>query len=631
VLDSITAMGMDQWLLIAIIAVSTSLYVTNWIPTEVTAALTIVVLTVTGILQPGQALSGFSSTATVTVAAMFVLSAGLMRTGALEAVTVYLGRYSRGSLRRLLVLLALVEVPTSAFMNNTPVVVMMIPVVLSLARRYNLRASKLLLPVSYFAVLGGTVTLIGTSTNILVSDLYRQAGGPGFGLFEFTQLGIIYAVVGSTFLVLVGHRLLPSRSPLASLFERPPSAYVTEIVVTPESRLVGRPASEVFSQIALREHVPPPQLGLRRRRLGKPRTHLGNGADLTEKLMLLEIIRDELGYQAESLTRLTFAVGDVLLIAGTPKDIHLFQQTQRAQIATVVEDQERAPVDRLDEQVVEAVVLPQSPLVNRRVGELMLTSRFDVKIMGLQHGDRQKVTGLRHQRLESGDVLLLRGESGDLRTAAETCRLLLVEGVESSLVRKAKNRTALVIMALVIILATVTELPIVVLALAGAAFMVITRCLRIDEAVGSLEASSLMLLVGTIPIGVAMETTGLVDTVVNGLIAFVGTTHPTLLLAAFYILTALLTELLSNNAVAVLLTPVAMSLAATLGVSETPFLVAVLFGASASFMTPFGYQTNAIVMGPGGYRFGDYVRIGLPLQVVMCAVAIVFIPYFWPL
>lgn len=214
--------------------------------------------------------------------------------------------------------------------------------------------------------------------------------------------------------------------------------------------------------------------------------------------------------------------------------------------------------------------------------------------------------------------------------AADSCRLLLVEGVESSLVRKTKNTTALVIMGLVVLLATVTEIPIVVLALAGAAAMIVTKCLRTDEAMSALESSTLLLLVGTIPVGLAMESTGLVMTIVNGLIGLIGTSNLVLFLAVFYIITASLTEILSNNAVAVLLTPVALSLATTLDVSPLPLLVAVLFGASAAFMTPFGYQTNAIVMGPGGYKFVDYLRLGFPLQLIMITVATIFIPLFWP-
>jgi di/tricarboxylate transporter len=620
----------EQWLLIAIIAASTALYVTNRLPTEVTATATLVALMATGLLSPAEALSGFSSTATITVAAMFVLSAGLMRTGALEVATIYLGRFAKGSARRLLLLLALVETPASAFMNNTPVVVMMIPVVVSLCRQYNLRPSKFLLPVSYFAVLGGTITLLGTSTNILVSELYRKAGGPGFGLFEFSALGLIYAAAGIAFIVLVGHRLLPDYSPLASLTSgRSHTTYVTELIVNGESKLNGKSAAEVFNRIALTDRSQAPQLIRRHRRLqGQHARH--NNENHPAAVTLLEVLRNGQSLQADTLRNLLLEPGDILVVSGAPKDIHLFQQTNNLDLATVIEDEERrAPTD-LEEQVIEAVVMPGSEMVGKPIGQLMLTRRFGVKVMGLQHQGTQQVQGLRTQRLEVGDVLLLRGKTAGLRKAAEACRLLLVEGVENTLVRKTKNTTALIIMASVVLLASFSEIPIVVLALAGAVAMVLTRCLRIDEAIGALETSTLMLLVGTIPIGVAMESTGLVNTLVNGLLALSGDADPRLFFALFYLMTALLTELISNNAVAVLLTPVALSLAASLNISPMPLLVALLFGASAAFMTPFGYQTNAIVMGPGGYRFIDYLRVGAPLQLIMVVIASLAIPVLWP-
>jgi di/tricarboxylate transporter len=623
----------DQLILIVIIAGTTTLYISNWLPTEVTSTIAIAALVLTGILTPDQALSGFASTATVTVAAMFVLSAGLMRTGALEAVTLQLGRFARGNATRLLVLLAAVEIPASAFMNNTPVVVMMVPVVISLCRQYRLRASKFLLPVSYFAILGGTCTLIGTSTNILVDDLYRKSGGPGFGLFDFSILGIAYALAGTLFITFVGQRLLPSRAPLANLLgDRQSTTYVTEIQVTAQSKLAGRTAREVFRNIVVesRAVVAPPNLSRRHRRLQRATAATPRPHERNEPLRLLQVLRHEQEYQAEALVNLVIETGDLLIVTGTAKEISLFLEVHQAELATLVQDDERTPVTDLEERVVEAVVLAGSNTISRRLSDLKLSRRFQVKVMGLQHHGRQQVTGLRQQRIETGDLLLLRGSTASLQHAAESCHLMLVEGVDDLLIRKSKNRTALVIMAAVVLLASFSGLPIVVLALAGAALMTVTRCLRVDEALRSLEPSTLMLLAATIPIGVAMETTGLVDTIVDGLIGVTGTENHLLLLAVFYLITALLTEIISNNAVAVLLTPVALQLASQMGVDPTPLLAAVMFGASAAFMTPFGYQTNAIVMGPGGYKFVDYLRIGAPLQLIMVITAVTLIPLLWP-
>ena len=251
--------------------------------------------------------------------------------------------------------------------------------------------------------------------------------------------------------------------------------------------------------------------------------------------------------------------------------------------------------------------------------------------MGLQrHGGHRRM-GLRNTRLQSGDVLLLQGTLQGLQQASTALRMLIIEGVEGAIVRTAKNRIALLIMLAVILLAAFTSLPIVILALGGAALMIVTRCLRVDEAFATLDPATLMLLVGTIPLGIAMESTGLAPMAVHQLLAVIGGADPRLFLSFFYLLTSLLTELISNNAVAVLLTPIALQLALSMGIDPKPLLMAIAFGASASFMTPMGYQTNAIVMGPGGYVFKDYLKIGTLLNLLMWLAATFLIPVFWPL
>lgn len=624
---------MQILLLILIVAGAATLYITRWLSTEITSLLAISALALSGVLTPTDAFTGFSSTATLTVGAMFVLSAGLLRTGALEAVTIRLADFSRGSPRRLLVLLGVTIPIASAFMNNTPVVVMMIPVILSLSARFKIAPSKLLIPVSYFAVLGGTITLLGTSTNILIDDLYRKSGGPGFSLFEFAPLGLIYTLIGITIIVLVSQRLLPERAPLASMMaQEKTSTYVTEFQVDGGSKLVGQAVGEVFS------HIPrgrPPALGHahRHRRIQPPASmRSGQTGDVDDdSIELLEIFRSEQIFRSDQTRHMVLAAGDALLVAGTPKAISLFMQANGVGVASVVEDAKRTEVDRIDQQVVEAVVLPDSPFDNRLLSELGIYRYEQVSVMGVQRQGRQRRTGLRNLRLQSGDVLLLRGEMERMRTLAERGNLLLVEGVESSIIRKEKNRVALLIMVAVILLAAFTPLPISVLSLSGAALMVMTKCLRMDEALRSLDSGTLLLLAATIPMGVAMQTTGLAQTAVEGLLGLAGGANPLVFLSLFYLFTSLLTQIISNNAVAVLLTPIALNLALGLGLSPTPFLMAVAFGASASFMTPMGYQTNAIVMGPGGYTFADYLRIGVPLQFIMWITASLLIPLFWPL
>ena len=626
-------MPLDQIILLAIIVASSTLYATRWLPFEATSILVIAGIALTGLQPPEEALAGFASSATLTVGAMFVLSTGLVRTGALEAVTINLARLSNGSPRRLLMLLAVTVPVGSAFVNDTPVVVMLIPVVLSLSAQFGVRPSKLLMPVAYFAMLGGTLTLFGTSTNILMDDLYRQAGGPGFGVFTFAPLGVIYAAVGGTFVVLFSNRLLPDRSSLSELTSgRQASTYITEIEIGPASTVIGQPVEEAFERIArLSQRQEPPEPTRRHRRLQRRQPDGLQPGPANNSIEMLAVFRDSRVYHAEETRNLLLQPNDSLMVAGTAKEIAQFLESTRSALASVLVDGQRTTSDSLEAKVMEAVVLPDSRLNGRVIGDMELNRLYGAKIMGVQRQGRQLMRGLRNMRLSSGDVLLLQGEPASLHAAGESEQLLLVEGVDQSILRQRKNRLALLIMLGVILSATLTSIPIAILALTGAGLMVVTRCLRADEALRSLEPRALLLLAAAIPMGHAMETTGLAQSAVNLLLSVLGDANPVIFLSLFYLLANLLAQFISAKAVAVLFTPIALSLAAALGLNPTALLITIAFGTAASFLTPMGHQVNAIVMGPGSYSFGDYVRFGLPMTILMWLTGSIFIPLFWPL
>ncbi len=605
------AMLIDQCLLVGIIFCGAVLYLGQWLPIETTSIVLLAALASTGILLPEAVFSGFSNKATITVAAMFVLSSALARTGALDVLARWIAALSRGSPLRLLVVLACVIPAASAFVNNTPIVIMMVPVLLSLCRKLDIKPSKVMIPLSFFSILGGACTLFGTSTNIIVDGLYRRYSeesgadwsGPqqlrdGFGVFDFSPVGLSCFAVGTAFLLLFSRRLLPERSSLSGMIQLQRQAlFVTEVVVRGEP-LVGRKAADVFE---------------------------------STKLRLLELVRSEeivLGRDAEDLT---LEPEDALIIEGKAQDINTFVDQPSADLASVVEDDVRVPMRTIELKLAEVVVLPDSPWETRTVSGLRLNARYGVKVMAVQRHGKQHRYRIRGMRVHAGDVLLVQGDNAALNALRESEAALVVEGVDRTLVSTRKAPLAVVTLGAVVFLSAATQLELVHTAIVGVALLLVTRCIRVDEAMRSLDTSVLLLLAAAIPLGVAVEDTGLAFVVVDAAVGFFRDAPPEVFLSAFYLLTSVLTTFLSNNAVAVLLFPIAMALAERLGMNHEPLLMALCLGASASFATPIGYQTNTIVMGPGGYGFRDFLRIGLPLNILMWITASVAIPWVWPL
>ena len=580
-----------------IVILTVALLIAQPIRIEVIAVLLIAALGLSGLLTPAEALSGFSNTATLTIAAMLVLSAGLERAGVVDFIGAALARRAHGGVTVVLLLMAIPTVLLSAFMNNTVIVALMIPVALTVGRTTHLSASRLLLPVSYLSILAGTCTLIGTSTNILVDSLYREAGGPGFSMFEFSGLGLVYLLVGGAYVILFVPRMLPHRTALAELMgENVPGQFVTEVSIPTESWLVGRALSEAFGE--------------------------------DKEVRVLELIRNE-DVVFAPLSETLMEPGDVLLIEGTARAIHEMIQQRRVMQGTAVSDSERVTINLVDLRMVEAVVTPTSGFLYRPVQDLKLSRRLGIQVLAVRRLGRHHQYNLRRLRLQSGDVLLLQGQPEALRGLEEAGEVMLIAGIEQTLTFPRKAPLAIGILAYVVALATLKIAPLDLLAFAGVGAMLLTGCLTFQHATRALEPAVLLLLAAMIPLGVAMEKTGLALEISAGVVRFGGSFGPFFLIASFYLLTSILTEVLSNNASAVLLTPIALAVAAATGIDPKPLLVAVTFGASASFATPVGYQTNTMVMGPGGYLVRDYLRVGVPLNVIMFIVAAILIPVFW--
>ncbi len=586
-------------LFLIVLTISMTLYITQRVSVIVTALITIFLLTITNLIDLQSAFSGFSSPATIAIGAMFVLSAGLIRTGALEPLTAKLAQWSRGSYLRLMLAMGATIPFASAFINNTPVVVMMVPVVLSLGRKFNIAPSKLLMPLSFFAIMGGTCTLIGTSTNLLVDEIYYEETGVFLNIFDFTPVGLAVLVVGGLFMILFGRRLLPERESLTALLPvSRRTSYVTELIVDNHSQLIGRAVSDTF-----------PRKG---------------------KLRFIQLIRGEdffVGVQGESVA---IQAGDALILEGSPQEIADLMQKSQVSLGTVLEDAARVPMRTLSLGMFELVVLPDSRYVGAKLRDLALHKWFGVKVLAVQRGGRHHRMDIRRMRLKAGDVLLVQGDRSGLARIKESPDLLAIEEVQREIVHKNKAPLALAVVVGVVLLTYVTAVPLVVWALAGVAVLIAGRCLNAQDAVQALDFNVLFLLIGTIPLGRAFVETKLNEDLSRLLIDVVGLNHPLMMLAALYLLTNILTSLLSNTAVAVLMTPFALGLAAQMGVEPKPLVMAVAFAASASFATPISYQTNVIVMGPAGYQFNDFVKVGVPISLLVWVVASLLIPLLWP-
>ena len=573
------------------------LFVTEKFSTDIVAILVMIVLLVFRVLTPAEGLAGFANTATVTVGAMFVLSAGMFRSGAVNFVGKALGRLARHSSRLMLFVLMVGVGVLSSFLNNTAAVAILIPVVIVVARRAKTSPSKLLMPLSFASMFGGMCTVLGTSTNILASSIAEQAGLGAFSMFEFTKLGIIFFAVGVAYMMTLGRRLVPDhrgQGDLTTSFGL--GDYLTDLVLQTESKSVG---------------------------------HALASAPLVKELNIdvLQILRgeDTLRPTPETILR----EGDVLRIQGDLRTINELKGRAGVTFGMSMKWRDEH-LQSTDTRLVEAVVGPSSPLAGKSLAESRLRENYGASVLAIrQHGT------LRHGQFENitlmpGDALLIDVPNDQIEHLTQQRVFLVVSraGIPRFDWRKASKAVAIVIA--VVVVAATGLLPIVAAAATGALMMVLSGCVSTEEAYGAIEWNVLFLLAGMLSLGAAMEKTGASTMLADGMIDSVGGLGPLALLAAFFGATMLLTEVMSNNATVALLLPIAITTAQAIDVDPRAFMFAVVFAASSSFMTPVGYQTNTMIYGPGQYRFKDFARVGAPLNLIFWALGTLLIPWFWP-
>ena len=579
-----------------IIVAALVLFATEPVPIDITAIGVMVALMLLGTagpvdltgISPREGVSGFASGATITVLAMFVLSAGVQRTGVVQLLGAKIAALTGDSESRQLSATIGVVAPISGFINNTAAVAILLPMVTDIAHEGGTSPSKLLMPLSYASMFGGTLTLIGTSTNILASEVAADLGVPNapFSMFQFTALGAVLGVVGAAYLMTVGRVLTPERirpqEDLTEEFEM--GEYLTEVVVREDSPLVGQTVREALK-------------------------------DTDFDVDLVQLIRGEETF-LEPLAPKVIQVGDVFAVR-TDRDT-LVDLIDAEGLDLVARDVDEAELETAEEgeNLVEVVVAPGSFVVGETLASVNFRQRYDATVLAFRRGPELIRQRMDNTKLRVGDTLLVQATAGSVDRLADRRDFIVAQEVERPEFRRSKTPVALGIVTGVVGVAALDLLPILVSALLGSLLMVLTGCLKPTELYDDIQWDVIFLLAGVIPLGLAMEETGGADLLAAAIVEAAGALPIVVVLGLMYVITALLTNVVSNNAAVVLMVPVAFESALAIGASAYAFVLAVTFAASTAFMTPVGYQTNLFVYGPGGYRFTDYVRVGTPLQVL---------------
>ncbi|MGQ0609803.1 MAG: SLC13 family permease [Paracoccaceae bacterium] len=577
---------------LTILAVMFALFVRETYPMEVVALSGAAVMVVLGILPISAASSVLSNSAPWTIALMFMVMGGLVRTGAVEMIIGLAERHVGDRPKTTIVILFSFIALASAFMNNTPLVAVMIPVVIQIAMKIGSSPSKLLIPLSHMTVLGGMITLIGTSTNILVDGVAVKEGMAHFSMFEIAPLGVAVTLAGGLYMALFAARLLPDRQTMATMLgDRKRMKYFTEVAIPEDSVLVGKPVLQVqqFKRSGVR---------------------------------VIDVLRGDASLRRD-LAVVVLEAGDRVVL-----------RTEMSELLGMQNRTDMRLVDKLssvETETVEVLITPGCRMVGRTLGELRLRRRYGVYVLAAHRRSQNIGRQLDELVVQLGDTLLLEGTQQDIKRLAEDMDMVDVSHPTQKAFRRHKAPLAIGALALVVLLSSLDVAPILVLAFLAVSLILLTRCVDSDEALGFVDGRLMAMIFAMLAVGEGLDQSGAVALIVAAVQPWMEGLPPFAMILAIYLLGLVLTEFLSNNAVAVIYTPIVIQLANQLGVDPRPFVVAVMFSATLAFATPIGYQTNMMVYGPGGYKFTDFTRIGLPLNVIIWLLCSALIPLIWPL
>ena len=573
-------------------------FIKEWFSPDLVAMGAFVLLLAIGVLDEKSALAVFSNPAPIIVSCMFVLSAALERTGTIEALGEWFEKLAGKKELRVLLVLMLIVAVLSAFVNSTPVVVVFMPIVLALARKHDLIASRFLIPLSYAAIVGGTCTIIGTSTNLVASGIAKESGLDEFGMFEVSKLGIVFVIVTFIYMLLIGRKLLPDRVTLSTLFDSSAGKeFLTSVIISEESELIGKKISE---------------------------TSLSKIRDFR----ILEVSRS--GKKINSpLKDIIFNSGDQLLVKSRVSGVVDVGGSSGIELGFegglgLQELQTESAV------LIEGVIGPGSSLVGRSIKELNFREKYDVIILALHRRGVNLRDKFEDVRLAFGDTILVEGAPDKINALSQERDFINLSQSNCRPLRRSKVPYAVGALLLFMVLAAFKVAPLIVLALGAALLTLFSRCLEPSEAYEAIDWKVIFMIFGMLGLGTALQKVQVIQILADSLTGWaLVLKNIYVLIALIYLLTAILTELISNNAVAALLTPVAISVAQAMDLDARPLVVAVMFAASASFSTPIGYQTNTYIYGAGGYKFTDFTRVGIPLTIILWAVSVILIPMMW--